>query len=195
MAAGKYDLNYIGLDGSIGCMVNGAGLAMATMDIIKLRGGAPANFLDVGGNASEDQVGGLSCTGPARDCCQLSGRGGQRVGGPGGQQGPCWGPCCLMPRLFERHRRRRLPSAPPASSIGLALTTAHYCLRLECMPARHGRPIQPGQCSPCSAPSGGLTLCRLASFEFFSSPCRWWPPSRSSPLTLRSVWGCQAMPA
>lgn len=56
MAAGKYDLNYIGLDGSIGCMVNGAGLAMATMDIIKLRGGAPANFLDVGGNASEDQV-------------------------------------------------------------------------------------------------------------------------------------------
>lgn len=56
VAAGKYDLNYIGLDGSIGCMVNGAGLAMATMDIIKLRGGAPANFLDVGGNASEDQV-------------------------------------------------------------------------------------------------------------------------------------------
>ncbi len=57
VAAGKYDLNYIGLDGSIGCMVNGAGLAMATMDIIKLRGGSPANFLDVGGNASEDQVG------------------------------------------------------------------------------------------------------------------------------------------
>ncbi|PSC67908.1 Succinyl-ligase [ADP-forming] subunit mitochondrial [Micractinium conductrix] len=56
VAAGKYDLNYIGLDGSIGCMVNGAGLAMATMDIIKLRGGSPANFLDVGGNASEDQV-------------------------------------------------------------------------------------------------------------------------------------------
>ena len=54
--AHKYDLNYIGLDGSIGCMVNGAGLAMATMDIIKLYGGAPANFLDVGGNASEDQV-------------------------------------------------------------------------------------------------------------------------------------------
>lgn len=56
VAAAKYDLNYIGLDGSIGCMVNGAGLAMATMDIIKLRGGSPANFLDVGGNASEDQV-------------------------------------------------------------------------------------------------------------------------------------------
>jgi hypothetical protein len=57
VAAGKFDLNYIGLDGNIGCMVNGAGLAMATMDIIKLRGGAPANFLDVGGNASEEQVG------------------------------------------------------------------------------------------------------------------------------------------
>lgn len=56
VAASKYDLNYIGLDGTIGCMVNGAGLAMATMDIIKLHGGTPANFLDVGGNASEDQV-------------------------------------------------------------------------------------------------------------------------------------------
>ena len=56
VAAGKYDLNYIGLDGSIGCMVNGAGLAMATMDIIQARGGSPANFLDVGGNASEEQV-------------------------------------------------------------------------------------------------------------------------------------------
>ena len=56
VAAAKYDLNYIGLDGSIGCMVNGAGLAMATMDIIKLHGSAPANFLDVGGNASEAQV-------------------------------------------------------------------------------------------------------------------------------------------
>ena len=56
MAASKFDLNYIGLDGEIGCMVNGAGLAMATMDIIKLHGGTPANFLDVGGNASEEQV-------------------------------------------------------------------------------------------------------------------------------------------
>lgn len=56
VAAGKFDLNYIGLDGEIGCMVNGAGLAMATMDIIKLHGGTPANFLDVGGNASEEQV-------------------------------------------------------------------------------------------------------------------------------------------
>lgn len=56
VAASKYDLNYIGLDGNIGCMVNGAGLAMATMDIIKLHGGSPANFLDVGGNASEEQV-------------------------------------------------------------------------------------------------------------------------------------------
>ncbi|KAK3193483.1 hypothetical protein Dsin_024793 [Dipteronia sinensis] len=56
VAAAKADLNYIGLDGEIGCMVNGAGLAMATMDIIKLHGGTPANFLDVGGNASEDQV-------------------------------------------------------------------------------------------------------------------------------------------
>uniref|UniRef100_A0A024FS87 Succinate--CoA ligase [ADP-forming] subunit beta, mitochondrial n=1 Tax=Polytomella sp. Pringsheim 198.80 TaxID=37502 RepID=A0A024FS87_9CHLO len=56
VAAAKFDLNYIGLDGEIGCLVNGAGLAMATMDIIKLSGGSPANFLDVGGNASEGQV-------------------------------------------------------------------------------------------------------------------------------------------
>lgn len=54
--ATKYDLNYIGLDGNIGCMVNGAGLAMATMDIIKLYGGTPANFLDVGGGATTEQV-------------------------------------------------------------------------------------------------------------------------------------------
>ncbi|KAM9980843.1 hypothetical protein ACTFIY_003144 [Dictyostelium cf. discoideum] len=54
--AGKFGLNYIGLDGNIGCMVNGAGLAMATMDIIKLKGGIPANFLDVGGSASEQAV-------------------------------------------------------------------------------------------------------------------------------------------
>lgn len=56
VAAAMADLNYIGLDGEIGCMVNGAGLAMATMDIVKLHGGTPANFLDVGGNASEGQV-------------------------------------------------------------------------------------------------------------------------------------------
>ena len=49
--ASKYGLNYIKLDGNVGCMVNGAGLAMATMDIIKLAGGEPANFLDVGGGA------------------------------------------------------------------------------------------------------------------------------------------------
>lgn len=54
--ASKFHLNYIGLDGNIGCMVNGAGLAMATMDIIKLNGGEPANFLDVGGGANESQV-------------------------------------------------------------------------------------------------------------------------------------------
>ena len=54
--AGKYNLNYIKLDGNVGCMVNGAGLAMATMDIIKLAGGEPANFLDVGGTASADTV-------------------------------------------------------------------------------------------------------------------------------------------
>lgn len=54
--ASKYDLNYIGLDGNIGCMVNGAGLAMSTMDIIQLKGGSPANFLDVGGGANEEQV-------------------------------------------------------------------------------------------------------------------------------------------
>src|SRR5205085_9966653 len=54
--ASKYDLNYISLDGKIGCMVNGAGLAMATMDTIKLYGGAPANFLDVGGGATAEKV-------------------------------------------------------------------------------------------------------------------------------------------
>jgi succinyl-CoA synthetase beta subunit len=54
--ASKHDLNYVALDGSIGCMVNGAGLAMATMDIIKLYGESPANFLDVGGGASKDKV-------------------------------------------------------------------------------------------------------------------------------------------
>jgi succinyl-CoA synthetase beta subunit len=54
--ASKYSLNYIHLDGNIGCMVNGAGLAMATMDIIKLAGGEPANFLDVGGGANQEQI-------------------------------------------------------------------------------------------------------------------------------------------
>jgi succinyl-CoA synthetase beta subunit len=54
--ASKYDLNYVALDGTIGCMVNGAGLAMATMDIIKLYGASPANFLDVGGSATKDKV-------------------------------------------------------------------------------------------------------------------------------------------
>ncbi len=54
--AGKWGLNYVALDGDIGCMVNGAGLAMATMDLIKLHGGAPANFLDVGGGATQEKV-------------------------------------------------------------------------------------------------------------------------------------------
>ena len=56
LEASKYDLNYIALDGQIGCMVNGAGLAMATMDIIKLYGAEPANFLDVGGGATKEKV-------------------------------------------------------------------------------------------------------------------------------------------
>jgi len=56
VAASKFGLQYVGLDGNIGCMVNGAGLAMATMDIIKLSGGEPANFLDVGGGATKEQV-------------------------------------------------------------------------------------------------------------------------------------------
>ena len=54
--AGKYNLNFVKLDGNVGCMVNGAGLAMATMDIIKLSGGDPANFLDVGGTANAETV-------------------------------------------------------------------------------------------------------------------------------------------
>ena len=54
--AERHQLNYIGLDGNIGCLVNGAGLAMATMDMVKMCGGSPANFLDVGGNASATQV-------------------------------------------------------------------------------------------------------------------------------------------
>jgi succinyl-CoA synthetase beta subunit len=56
LEAAKYSLNYVALDGAIGCMVNGAGLAMATMDIIKLYGSAPANFLDVGGGATKERV-------------------------------------------------------------------------------------------------------------------------------------------
>jgi succinyl-CoA synthetase beta subunit len=56
VAASEFDLNYIGLDGNIACLVNGAGLAMATMDIIQYAGGKPANFLDVGGGASKEQV-------------------------------------------------------------------------------------------------------------------------------------------
>ena len=56
LAASKFDLNYIALDGEIGCMVNGAGLAMATMDIVKLYGAEPANFLDVGGSATKERV-------------------------------------------------------------------------------------------------------------------------------------------
>ena len=54
--ASEFDLNYIKLDGNIGCMVNGAGLAMGTMDIVKLHGGQPANFLDVGGGATKERV-------------------------------------------------------------------------------------------------------------------------------------------
>jgi succinyl-CoA synthetase beta subunit len=54
--ASQYDLNYVTMDGNIGCMVNGAGLAMATMDVIKLEGGEPANFLDVGGGANKERV-------------------------------------------------------------------------------------------------------------------------------------------
>ena len=54
--AAQWELNYVALDGSIGCMVNGAGLAMGTMDIIKLYGGEPANFLDVGGGATKERV-------------------------------------------------------------------------------------------------------------------------------------------
>ena len=56
VAASKHDLNYVTLDGNIGCMVNGAGLAMATMDVIKLNGGEPANFLDVGGTSNAERV-------------------------------------------------------------------------------------------------------------------------------------------
>lgn len=55
-AAKRFDLNFVALDGNIACMVNGAGLAMATMDIIKLHGGEPANFLDVGGGATKERV-------------------------------------------------------------------------------------------------------------------------------------------
>ena len=56
LKASEFDLSYIKLDGNIGCMVNGAGLAMATMDIIQLEGGSPANFLDVGGGATKEKV-------------------------------------------------------------------------------------------------------------------------------------------
>ena len=68
--AGKHALNYIKLDGNIGCMVNGAGLAMATMDIIKLYGGSPANFLDVGGGATRERVGDRLQADPQRPQCR-----------------------------------------------------------------------------------------------------------------------------
>src|SRR3546814_20582548 len=55
-SATQYDLNYVTVDCNIGCMVNGAGLALATMDVIKLEGGTPANFLDVGGGATKERV-------------------------------------------------------------------------------------------------------------------------------------------
>ncbi|MBR7514030.1 succinate--CoA ligase subunit beta, partial [Mycobacterium tuberculosis] len=54
--AAKFELNYVALEGNIGCMVNGAGLAMGTMDIVNLHGGKPANFLDVGGGATKERV-------------------------------------------------------------------------------------------------------------------------------------------
>ena len=128
VAAGKYDLNYIGLDGSIGCMVNGAGLAMATMDIIKLRGGAPANFLDVGGNASEDQVGG--CRGlHGRACGWTGGRAGSvragslRVAGWPPEQATPEGesplPAAQCPALMLYLR----PSLQPPPSLPLLLLT------------------------------------------------------------------------
>ncbi len=56
MHAAQWELNYVALDGNIGCMVNGAGLAMGTMDIVQLHGGKPANFLDVGGGATKERV-------------------------------------------------------------------------------------------------------------------------------------------
>ena len=56
LEASQFDLNYVKLEGNVGCMVNGAGLAMATMDIIKISGGKPANFLDVGGKANADTI-------------------------------------------------------------------------------------------------------------------------------------------
>ena len=71
--AHRFGLSYINLDGEIGCMVNGAGLAMATMDIVKFYGGEPANFLDIGGGAQADKVGGRaahhSCRTPASRPC------------------------------------------------------------------------------------------------------------------------------
>lgn len=56
ITAEHYDLNYVKLDGNIGCMVNGAGLAMATMDLINFKGGQPANFLDIGGGSNTESV-------------------------------------------------------------------------------------------------------------------------------------------
>src|SRR3546814_19559678 len=63
--ASQYDLNYVTMDGNIGCMVNGAGLAMARMDVIKLEGGAPANYLDVGGGDTLGRASGWGRVGPS----------------------------------------------------------------------------------------------------------------------------------
>ena len=113
--ASKYNLNYIKLDGNIGNMVNGAGLAMATMDIIKLAGAEPANFLDVGGGASAEMVENgfriilsdknvkgvlINIFGGILRCDILArGRGGGR------QQGGHWCSCCDPDGRYQRGRR------------------------------------------------------------------------------------------
>ena len=74
LEATKYDLNYVKLDGNIGCMVNGAGLAMATMDIIKYYGGEPANFLDVGGGATRSSYSGFQIDFIGPQCRGASGQ-------------------------------------------------------------------------------------------------------------------------
>ena len=141
--ASKYNLNYIKLDGNIACLVNGAGLAMATMDIIQHYGGQPANFLDVGGGASKEQVTaafniilsdpnvkGNSGQHFWRDHAVRHHRHGDRGGGegdatepaagrsPGGQQRPAW-----------QKNPRRTPACPSSMAIPWPTPRKRWCRR------------------------------------------------------------------
>ena len=134
--ASKYNLNYIGLDGNIGCMVNGAGLAMATMDIIKLHGGSPANFLDVGGAADEEQA--------CASCNSI-----------GVWASACW--ARLMRALFER--RKLYQRVWASCKACLVVSPADQACQL-CQLAMRGMLSLSQSVASGGFGSQGLSLCR-----------------------------------